>query len=335
MAPTDNLMDLDQPNKTSDSEHVSNQILTPISQVHSSTSESTNSILAKLLSEMQDMKKDNKVVHAKLDKLSDQHDKATKQFVKRLSETEKSLQSLEERNAELEKTLEFLEHENESLYRSTNFQNLILLGLPEEETETDEKLEKCVVAIVRRITASNIELDTVHRNKRFPFEEGKCRPIRIRFRCHSDRNKAYEGRSFLPENHYLNEDLPFRMRRDLQALRKKRAELFDMKIDHTCNYNKRFIRTAAGVEFYVKDGFIYTDDENQILEDENNDEESGNRTNETGQPPLKKRTAGPSTENIFLGREGLRPRPPHMPTRGRGGGRGRGGRGSGRGGRGK
>lgn len=342
MSPTDNLMDLDQQeHPTASNGGILNNILTPSYQiplaVHNNAPDSTNNLLSKLLSEMQDIKKDNKVAHAKLDKLSDQHDKATKQFVERISATEKSVQKLEERNAELEKMLDFLEHENESLYRSTNFQNLILLGLPEEESETDDELGRKVSALVNRLTATYIDLDVVYRNKRSSFEEGKCRPVRIRFKCHSDRNKAYDAKKSLPENHYLNEDLPFKMRRDLHALRKKRAELFELKIQHQIDYNRRFIKTSNGVLYHVKDGIIYeNNDQEEILggfsEDETNDHSNDD------QRPFKKHKAGPSPN--FLGKDSLRPRPPPtgIQSKGKGaaGGRGAsGGRGTlvGRGGR--
>ncbi len=293
MSPTDSdsLIDMEQQDNIADSNSGNfNNILTPNSQfpvvVQNTPPDSTNSLLTKLLNEIQDIKKDNKVVHAKLDKLSDQHDKATKQFVERISATEKSVQKLEERNSELEKMLDFLEYENESLHRSTNFQNLILLGLPEEKTETDESLGKKVSALMNRITANYIDLDTVYRNKRSSFVEGKCRPVRIRFKCHSDRNKAYEAKKSLPENHYLNEDLPFKMRRDLHALRKKRAELFEVNIQHSIDYNKRFIRTSNGVIYYVKEGIIYEDNENEEMQVGTSEDETTDRPNDS-QPPTK------------------------------------------------
>lgn len=212
----------------------------------------TKTIDPGLLAILTDIRDQNHTINQKLDVLTERQNTTDKKIDACASEFKKACFQLEKENSVLRNKLEFLEKENELLYRQVNFQNLILIGLPEVGDESAYDLFSRVSEIINSITETEIKIDTVYRIGRLQSESQ--RPIRIRFFAHSDRNFVYECREHLKEGMTLNEDLPFRVRQDLFALRKKRAELFQDKIKHTINWKTKTISISDGPDITVKDG---------------------------------------------------------------------------------
>lgn len=287
---------------------------------------SSKSLLTSLLEEIRGIRNDNKSVHEKLDKLTDEQKNVKLLFEKSDSATTSKIIELEEKNRMLVERLEFLETENELLYRGCNFQNLILLGYSEPENEEDNVLTSQIYNLVKTIAGKDVAIDTVQRYKNMPYKKTFPRPIRIRFMCHSDRSTVFNARDKLPQKCYLNEDLPLRVRMDHKALRSKRFELTSQNIKCVINWkDKTIVETDTKREYVVKHGLIYEKAEDIEIDAEINGE---NVTNETdnGQPPNK---MSRTDEGAFLGRS-LRSRTVQsIPTTNAGG---RGGGGSARGG---
>ncbi len=215
-------------------------------------SDPTNRIDPGLIGILKDIRENNQLINKKLDILVERQDKTDEKIEACANESRRAYHDLE--NSTLRHELEFLEKENELLYRQANFQNLILIGLSDTKEESDYDIFQRVTKKISTITDADNRLDTVYKIGYFKNESN--RPIRIRFLAHNDRNLAYECRKHLTDNMTLNEDLPFRVRQDLFALRKKRAELFQDKIKHTINWKTKTITIRDGPDITVKDGNI-------------------------------------------------------------------------------
>ncbi|CAL8134490.1 unnamed protein product [Orchesella dallaii] len=99
--------------------------------------------------------------------------------------------------------------ENKQLHKEVKFHNLIVSGIVEKASETNENLRQIVDAFITRICNKNIGFDTIYR---IDSKNMSNRPVRVRFFCHSDRNMVYQSTENLPDDLYINEDLPYSMR---------------------------------------------------------------------------------------------------------------------------
>ncbi len=177
----------------------------------------------------------------------------------------------------------------------------------------EKDLKRSVSSLINHITKSNITIDTVYRIG--TFKSGSDRTIRIRFLSHSDRTTAFECRTNLPKNQYLNEDLPFRVRLDLGALRSKRNELFDNKINHSIDWKRKTILCVNGDTFTVKDGVILLQPRikppfNPIHEADEQFESSSDDATDGPPPPKKGRLTKSVANAAFLGNRDLARSPP-------------------------
>lgn len=353
----DILMETNEANETNEASETNeaNETNTPnfqiTGQVTSNPQRDPTKLLDPALLEILiDIREKNQIINKKLDILVNRQDTIDRKIDACASESKKAYEHLEKENSTLRHKLEFLEKENELLYRQTNFQNLILLGLSDEENESDYTLFNRVSNVINNITETDIKLDTVYKIGR--FQNDTQRPIRIRFLSHSDRNYSYESRERLTDNMTLKEDLPFRVRQDLNALRKKRAELFQENIKHTINWKTKTIAISDGSQVTVKDGNIVpvkgpntnrqfplsTVNSKNTSFNANNSQEEVQEVSLDGEPPNKK--SKPDGPSHFLGKPYfLRSQNGHtsgkatgtrnQAERGRKGGRGRGSQGQG------
>lgn len=166
------------------------------------------------------------------------------------------IHKLQLENSELRQKLNFLERENELRYRESHFQNLILVGLKDDEEENTNNLILKIQQILLDISSNQIAIDTVYRIGKFTSD--RQRSVRIRFMSHSDRNKALENSENLPENIYLNEDLPYTIRRDNRLFRNKRSELFNLGVNFQTDWKNKVITTNDGRKISISDGKFIT-----------------------------------------------------------------------------
>lgn len=276
----------------------------------------TNQLLQKVLSEIQVIKYDNHQLTSKIESLSNEQREIGSKIDKFTNAARDTFHRLDCENQRLKRKLEFLENENELLYRQVNFQNLILVGLEDSQMETDNELKRTVSDLINQITKTSANIDTVYRIGH--FKQGSNRATRIRFLSHSDRSKAFENRPRLPKHHYLNEDLPFRVRLDLGALRNKRSELFDSKITHSIDWKNKTISCDNGDTFTVKDGRIQLQQTTKSFHNPSpeQDEISEYSSEEsTEEPPRKKgKASDKKSKTAFL--EQRNQRSPSMTTSG-------------------
>lgn len=162
---------------------------------------------------------------------------------------------------------------------------------------------------------------------------------------HSDRNRALENSENLPENMYLNEDLPYSIRRDNRLIRNKRSELFNLGVTFQTDWRNKVITTNDGRKISIVDGKFITKTQHVqpiVVPTSNN---TSNHDNEPEGPASKRPKNGQSLDsqrtlrsnlgnstNPGNSQSNIGENPPGRGGRGgRGGSGGRGGRGAGRG----
>lgn len=235
-------------------------LITNNSQVGQISENVTQDNFSKLLSELTSIKSENasnsRLVHDKLDRLNEQQCSFNQKIEQEVTSNSSTIRTLKRKVEDQERKIQALENENDRLYRSVNFQNLVITGLPETANETDEQLRYELSQLFSAITECHINFDTAHRFQTKSNRNTFSRPIRVRFISFSDRNKVYESKEYLPENIFINEDLPFRVRQDNHAIRKKRAELFSENIPHTVDWKNKTIITETGIKYEINNGIV-------------------------------------------------------------------------------
>lgn len=255
-----------------------------VSDQNSSLTSTTNqaNVLMQILNEIKSVKQDTA-------KFNDRQESLENFLNKFASDCENRLMILEVENSELKRKLSFLETENELLYRSTNFQNLIFTGIPDEENESSGQLQLKVMKIITQKTGKQIKFDSAYRIG--ASAKSSQRAVRVHFFCHQDRNSVYEKRREDPTDQYINEDLPFSVRRNNRAIRLKKAELTDEGIKFNIDWKAKKI--------HLEDGDVISVHEGKYLHKKKNNGESS--IPELPPPPLKKSKPNDSNDDL-LGR---------------------------------
>jgi hypothetical protein len=164
---------------------------------------------------------------------------------------------VEERVEHVESAVTKLSQDNEDLRKEINKMNLIIDGIPDPVGEDEDALYGRVKMFICGIVKDDISFDTAFRLGQ--YKPNHCRPIKVRFLSMVQRNLVYSLRSNTSPPFYINEDLPYSIRRDHGLLReRKRHEIRkgvipdQIKID----YKSRSI-SIAGVSYKVHDGVFH------------------------------------------------------------------------------
>jgi CRISPR/Cas system CSM-associated protein Csm2 small subunit len=156
----------------------------------------------------------------------------------------------------IESSIEKLEQQNDELRREMSKISLIIDGIPDSATESDDELYSRVKIFLMSIIDEEITFDNAHRLGKYILHHR--RPIKIRFMTMLQRNIVYQNRSKAVPPFFINEDLPFATRRDNAILRKKTRDALQSGIlaDHVkIDYRQKFI-TVRNLRFEVKNGFL-------------------------------------------------------------------------------
>jgi len=165
---------------------------------------------------VQDVVKSNEEVKKSIAELK-------KEFETRTTDHETRISNVEELAVNLQSTISQIKTNNEVIYNEMNKLNLVLVGLPDSEGETNSQLVKSVTQLVQGITKSKIAIDIASRLGK--FRSGSSRAVKIKFVTMFERNCAYFHRTSLRHPCFINEDLSPETRKDLAILRLKKKEI--------------------------------------------------------------------------------------------------------------
>ncbi|CAL8110386.1 unnamed protein product [Orchesella dallaii] len=179
--------------------------------------------LALDLKELKEVKTMNEAGNVTAKNIEQKTDRIAKELLETVNKNSKSIEELKQENDELRHKYDNLQNKCEQLECELNYQNLVISGLPELTNESADVLKAKISEMLQTITGKHIIPDTVYRIGTYKHES--CRPIRIRFASHSDRNAVLQKRDQLPRKVSIKPDLPFSIRRDHGILRKKKDEL--------------------------------------------------------------------------------------------------------------
>lgn len=183
-------------------------------------------------------------------------------FKKVLKQTARDQDELFEENSKLRREISILKRKTEYLEVSARQKNLIIHGLQQESNETLQSLFEKVSLFIHELTKKKIKPDIIFR---FGKDSTKARPICVEFLSKTDRNLVYENRkNAANKNIFINEDLPFEIRRDHAILRSKGKELHAAGQKNKINFKNRSICTENGTSFQLKNGQLIN---NQISGD--------------------------------------------------------------------
>ncbi|OXA38341.1 hypothetical protein Fcan01_26892 [Folsomia candida] len=141
--------------------------------------------------------------------------------------------------------------QSESIEKELKRINLIITGLNDPINESNESLKQVVEELCSRVSKSEIKVDIVTRIGN--HSALKPRQIIVRFYCLSDRELVWASRKSTVPPIFINEDLPFTLRRDFAILRKKAKDLRRENEDAEINWRKKTITTESDV-LIVKNG---------------------------------------------------------------------------------
>jgi hypothetical protein len=166
------------------------------------------------------------------------------------------INDVEDRVEHVESAVTKLTQDNEDLRKEINKMNLIIDGIPDPVGEDDNALYGRVKTFICGIVKDDISFDTAFRlGQQKPNHR---RPIKVRFLSMVQRNLVYSLRSNTSPPFYINEDLPFSIRRDHGLLRdRKRQEIRNgINPDHIkIDYKSRCI-TIENLTYQAKDGVL-------------------------------------------------------------------------------
>ncbi|CAL8143176.1 unnamed protein product [Orchesella dallaii] len=161
----------------------------------------------------------------------------------------------------LELKVNWLERNCESLMREVNEKNLVFSGIREEESETEETLMKIISNIIRKITKLNIQPDVIFRLG--GQRTNTIRPVKVKFNSVGHRNAVLQCWSKdrespkltgFYEGIFINEDLPYTIRRDHAILRKGKKIINQKGLECKIDWKSRSIDVDDGSTYTVKDG---------------------------------------------------------------------------------
>lgn len=147
----------------------------------------------------------------------------------------------------------------ETLDREVRKINLIFSGLADSVDETVESLHRNVASIILHITGNQVNFDIATRIG--SLNNHRTRQVKVRFHRMENREFVWNSRKNTKPPIFINEDLPFTMRRDFAVIRKKAKDLKDQNVKCEINWSKRTITTDSD-KLFVNEGKIHTQQTN-------------------------------------------------------------------------
>ncbi|CAL8069184.1 unnamed protein product [Orchesella dallaii] len=198
---------------------------------------------------------------SKIGDVSKKQDDLNTKLDKNITANNSRLNKLETENKVLHSRVNQLSRDNESLQRAQEVLerelkkcNIIIHGIDDHEHESNDKLRHDTAKLLNDINGKQIPFYTIYRIGQFIPE--RIRPVRVKLFAHGDRELIMKNRDKLPENKYINEDLPYTTRRDNAELRNKRKELERSGESATIDWNRKVVHTRTAT-FGIKDGKIH------------------------------------------------------------------------------
>ncbi|OXA41614.1 RNA-directed DNA polymerase from mobile element jockey [Folsomia candida] len=142
-------------------------------------------------------------------------------------------------NIGLSTRMDYLECHNKQIERDVKRINLIISGLSDPLNESLEELRIIVNKLLSNIVKQEINVDSVLRLGSHKAQG--CRRVIVRFSCLSDRESVWNSRKETKPPIFINEDLPYTLRRDFAILRKKAKEFKDNNENCTINWKNKSI----------------------------------------------------------------------------------------------
>jgi len=139
-----------------------------------------------------------------------------------ISTQDKRIGTVERRVEKIDASVHVLETEQEFLQKEINKLNLIFEGIPDSADENEDTLYSRVKVFISEISKDDISFDTAYRLG--TFKPNYRRPVKVRFLAMCQRNLIYSKRSILHSPFYINEDLPYTIRRDHAIIRNKKKD---------------------------------------------------------------------------------------------------------------
>lgn len=153
-------------------------------------------------------------------------------------------------------------HYIEQLELQCRAKNLIFLDIEDFEDESDDELRDSVNTLIGGIVENHGKIDIVHRLG--VFQDGKNRPVRVKFERESDRNEIFANRDKLELPNVIKSDTPDGMRVDHALLFGKQEELRRKGTVTKINFKKRTLETDAGILFNASEGMLRDADQNLV-----------------------------------------------------------------------
>jgi len=126
--------------------------------------------------------------------------------------------------------------------------------MPDSADESDDHLYSSVKLFISELTEDEISFDTAYRLGK--FKPNHRRPVRVRFLAMCQRNLIYSNRNKLTPPFYINEDLPFSIRKDHAILRSKKRDAIKSGVpteNISIDWRQRSILINLD-KFAIKDG---------------------------------------------------------------------------------
>lgn len=157
-------------------------------------------------------------------------------------------------NIGLSTSFENIVVQNELIEKELKRINLIITGLSDPNNESNDSLKQKVEELCSQVSNNQIKVDNVTRIGN--HNESKPRHIIVRFYSMSERDLVWANRKATVPPIFINEDLPFTLRRDFAILRKKAKEIRRENGNAEITWRTKTITTESEV-LIVKMGILY------------------------------------------------------------------------------
>jgi chromosome segregation ATPase len=144
-----------------------------------------------------------------------------------------------------------LEHSQEVIEREMKKINLIISGVADCSNEFNTSLRGKIETLLQDITSDIIKVDAVARIG--SYQGDKSRQVKVRFLTIRDRDNVWNCRTNTNPPIFINEDLPFSIRRDHAVIRKKVKQLKEDNIQYDIKWGARQIQTEQHL-YTIKEG---------------------------------------------------------------------------------
>lgn len=189
---------------------------------------------------------------SKIDKLSEDVNKSIAKLSESLTVQQKDIfqlksyvDSIKKFNIGLSTRVENSAAQCEIIERELKRINLVITGLSDPDNESVEILRQKVAELCSNVSNCQIKVDSVCRIGKLNLP--KPRQVLVRVFSMSDRDLVWANRKNTVPPVFINEDLPFTLRRDYGILRQRARDLRNDKVNAEINWKNKSITTGTEV----------------------------------------------------------------------------------------